>query len=685
MATNSISSLHPNIFRTVTMREVLDSFKRMRQRPKTEHGVPLLGEHAAADEIFFASEEASDRAGGGVDRFISTALIGAAAERTSWLHSLALRHAANVRAAVIASVLVFLCGLGGLIFWQGLGAGLPPLLEIHVLYAALLLPCAVFLATLLYGHGLPGRAQSRTWIHAMCLHNSRTALRARALTALPEFVAASDRFIVCLSPEYFRSLRAIMEISTFCAARGLEAPRQPLKALGASSEAARRAPPPNASRVEFVPLSTAPWLVINQFLECLATIAASSTLLLPYAEAHVGARVSSALNSDAPLAVALAHAASLGAAALVARVPLIIYNAFSLSGRLDAHEATIKQLEEPYRALANAQDDEGEEAGIRTIHLRQLASLAVTRRRAAWEGSNNNPEISTTSGRASEPASGGASEPASGGGSEHGGEGGNAEYKPPQLVLENGAESSAGPSAADGPSPADTPPAEDAVPIVVDPELAAAEALSPWLADELFPLLQRRLGRASHIPLPLAALSVLPTLYHSAVVAFHCQGRCETFAIVRLARVPLALLAAPLAPTLALSLVSTCRRLLRRCCGCCCGRGRGEEALPVTERFLALLASTVAYVLAVAMAALPQFLLEPACFPGKDDPRLSDDGRRAESSAALGALCSSLAAIVALYSIALASSQPRAVLAVAALALATIGWVVYGDWVGLGA
>ena len=90
MATNSISSLHPNIFRTVTMREALDSFKRMRQRPKTEHGVPLLGEHAAADEIFFASEEASDRAGGGVDRFISTALIGAAAERTSWLHSLAL-------------------------------------------------------------------------------------------------------------------------------------------------------------------------------------------------------------------------------------------------------------------------------------------------------------------------------------------------------------------------------------------------------------------------------------------------------------------------------------------------------------------------------------------------------------------------------------------------------------------
>ena len=94
---------------------------------------------------------------------------------------------------------------------------------------------------------------------------------------------------------------------------------------------------------------------------------------------------------------------------------------------------------------------------------------------------------------------------------------------------------------------------------------------------------------------------------------------------------------------------------------------------------------SIVKVLAVAMAALPQFLLEPACFPGKDDPRLSDDGRRAESSAALGALCSSLAAIVALYSIALASSQPRAVLAVAALALATIGWVVYGDWVGLGA
>ena len=70
-------------------------------------------------------------------------------------------------------------------------------------------------------------------------------------------------------------------------------------------------------------LSTAPWLLLNQLLEALATV--GTLLLLPHTTALVGAPLVGALGS-APLAAPTARAAALALAGVVARIPLILYN-----------------------------------------------------------------------------------------------------------------------------------------------------------------------------------------------------------------------------------------------------------------------------------------------------------------------------------------------------------------------
>ena len=678
-----LSSLHPNIFRTVAMRDVLDhGFSRRTQpaaAPATHPSKPLaepLLPHTAADAVFFAAEESNS-----VEAYISTS---AASSRLR--NVLALRHAVNVPAAVVASLLAFGGGLGALVLWQRLGTGahLLGLAETEVprgavIYAALLFPSVVFLATLMLGHGLPGRAQERAWIASLCLHQSRTNLCARAIAALPEFVAGSDRLVACLDRHYFASLPALMEIAHFCAARGRDAAAKETAAAGdtaaaaveatavaggsparkfpTSSEAsesgelrpsARRSPPPNADYVDFLPLHTAPWLMINQALEAAACVA-SSSLLLPLTRAHVGDHVLALLGEKAPLAEALSQAAALGAAALLARTPLIIYNAISLTRRLEEHEATLAALAQP-APLATARCDD---PALRLALLRHMGALAIDESGSDAAGDTGSFAGSCAGSVASTPTK---------------------LLLPPTkpgVIAEDGVIADLDATA----SPADFVPIADDELLAdeLTDALAEAEMLLPWMRSELAPRLVRRLGRAGDIPLPLALLAVLPALYHSAIVAFDCHGQpcsahvaaakagartSDDLIAVRAAGVPLALLSSPLSPALALALISGCRRVLHCCC---CSNG-------ACDRILALPAATLAYAVGAAAAALPPALLMPACFPR--------DSADLDASTGLAALVSCLATILALYSLLFASTQPRSVLALALLALGVFGAAV---------
>ena len=130
----------------------------------------------------------------------------------------------------------------------------------------------------------------------------------------------------------------------------------------------------------------------------------------------------------------------------------------------------------------------------------------------------------------------------------------------------------------------------------------------------------------------------------------------DEFMMARAVSVPVAILASPLAIPLALSAADGLRRMLRRCCGRCCG-------ISGCDFVTGLIATVGAYVVTCSISAAASALLLPACF----DP----------NATLLARFGVAIAALVALHSLLFATSHPRGVLAMAMLALATLGAVVF--------
>ena len=547
----------------------------------------------------------------------------------------------------------------------------------------------------------------------LCIHQSRANLRLRTLSALPEIIASSSRLTVLLSPTIFSELLSIAEVATFCAAHGL--------ADGT----------PSAARVDFTPLWKPPWLLVNLVLEIAASLC--TPLLLPLATATVGERVvrwphggglseRSVGSSGMPV---LSHVASLAAATLVARAPLVLYNAWTMSAALRAHEKVLQsmhmshaclQSHTPARAaLGRAACADAAERRLVWTMLADLAARIVPA--AAHVVSAPSGEVTAGGGAAQfgvptagHATPGGAADNAAGGSGAADGGGGGA-LGGPDGGLANCTSYCAGSGGGGGGGGGDDGGGEtDAEPASAssrgDAQLQERAArLEPWLQRSLWPCLAKRLGQPCMPSLPLALLVALPATYVSALEALGSRqwpwvspttpvaalvgvtdgaargqvgaaGRAVIQAVglpskdgwlegshacspfVHLAILPLTLLCSSLPLPLTFAFVDAVRRALRRCSSCCYGSDH-ERLGRCAELIAALAASALAHVLASVVAlALPVALLGQTCGCAE-----------AGNSAATARFCASLGALIALHSLFFASTHPRGVLLLAALAV----------------
>lgn len=94
-------------------------------------------------------------------------------------------------------------------------------------------------------------------------------------------------------------------------------------------------------------------------------------LLLPWSTPAVAPWLAGLSTDASPLGVATSHAVALGIAALLARLPLVVYNALAVTSALRTHEAIMKSLACPSIARATCSDP-----AERPIVLGLLAALA---------------------------------------------------------------------------------------------------------------------------------------------------------------------------------------------------------------------------------------------------------------------------------------------------------------------
>ena len=342
------------IFRTVSMAQACRyGFQHVRapQNAKSDDSKrePLLlaSSHRRPDEVFFSSEESEY-----ADWYISF-VPGRA-------HALALRQHINLRAAVWGALLAFVCAVGVILSWLPTSFGGR---QFDLTLAGLGLPCMVFLCVVL--NDLPCSGGDRVWISTMCLHQSRTNLRARALSALPEFISSSERVVVLLSPMTLSHLRSWVEIGTCLHVHGLEqaaaAQREFEKALrskrdrggiyGSAADSRRRgsgpwhpmlppaqpqgSPPavplPSAGALEFISLARGPWLLFNIALDGIACLCAPH--LRPIVTACLHGRLAAAF-AHMPLGDLAASVVINAATTFLVRVPLLVYNASSITSQL---------------------------------------------------------------------------------------------------------------------------------------------------------------------------------------------------------------------------------------------------------------------------------------------------------------------------------------------------------------
>lgn len=591
-----ISTAFPNLARNIHLRSLVRGLARNADSPhaderKRRHPdalpadwkAPLLppqpaDDHTAADAVFFASSEMSSR---GSEIFVASE---AGAGRVA---ALALCYYCNLRAATLAAVVALVFGVAGAVRFaaQGnvarLGGSHSPPPNAALAFGGLLLPTVAFFCALLAGHAcLPWRARQRAWFAPMCLHQSRAALRARATAALPEFLLASRRVVLLASPAAFSQLMVIAEVATF--------------ACAASCRSAWRTAWPPPRRLDLLPLTRAPWLLVAQLLDACAC--AASVPLLPRARAAIAPLTAGMRAWDSPLGTPLCEAAALGAVHLAARAPLILLNAMYLASVLREREAILALLASP--SLCQLSADEAD----RPTLLALLARLAG----AAPEEKN--------------------------------------EQRPHEQQPQERHQDTAGAAAADELAPRERR--------AIERWLAAA--LPPVVEEQLGKAGRLSLGVALLAVLPSLCWSVATALGcggkrcgEAAEAAGY--GRAETYLAVRALALPLTMLAAPLAAPLAMGAVHMTRSSLGRC-GC--------TARPLEELCAVLATAASYALVSFALIAPPLTLLEPAAAAGHAAaPLLATFGGALAAACALHAICFGAAApksVLALSALAVA-------------------------------
>jgi hypothetical protein len=275
------------------------SVKRRRRGPETLVD-PVHGE---ADELFYSTLQVSH-----VGAFISHVWIA-----SRWRKALALCYYMNIKTAVIASVLSWVALMIIMVSSHGptgLG-GREDLLSVFVG-----VPLVVFLCGFTLGHKISVPVET-VWVDKLCIHQTREPEKEVGVSALPEFVANSERMIVLWSSSYFERLWCNAEVATFAALNN------------------------GASNIDMLPLWFAPWVLTTMLFDVLA-IAISSELF--GAIEGFGAYFAGTRAMQTPgLVTFLSLFFGVGYAFTISYMPLALVTWHSLRTKMRDHEDMIEQ------------------------------------------------------------------------------------------------------------------------------------------------------------------------------------------------------------------------------------------------------------------------------------------------------------------------------------------------------
>lgn len=262
--------------------------------------------HAAADQVYYASQQV-DRVGAFLSHVWSAA---------RWLKALGLYYYMNIESAAIASIGAWITTICAMVIINGpTGMGAKP----GLLKVFLGVPMLVFIAVLFGGHLVRVPVQS-LWLDKLCIHQSRKDLQIKGVSAIPEFVAKSDRMIVLWSDTYFERLWCNAEIATFAAING------------------------GAARLDMLPLWLSPWILVTMSVDTISIIISNKLFVwIPQAGEYIA---SAGIIEEPSLLTFSSLFVGVGCAFTVAYLPLVLPTWHAIRTKLDIQAKMLAQCAE---------------------------------------------------------------------------------------------------------------------------------------------------------------------------------------------------------------------------------------------------------------------------------------------------------------------------------------------------
>ncbi|CAE8600350.1 unnamed protein product [Polarella glacialis] len=311
-----LSAENPEVFRACLLSTVLHSFAVVFEARIT--GIVGAGtvkpeevklqdtDHSEADAIFY--EGAVVRA---IDYFISHVWTA-----PRWSKALALHYHANIVAATSVATLFWLGAAVVLVYSKGISAygGRADLLVPVLVW----FPLSTFFVVFFFGHMMfPWLGRKQVWLDKLCIHQTRIDLKVLGVTALPEFVANSNRMLILWSEAYFERLWCNAEIATFCSLNGAE-------------------------NIDFLPLWLPPWVLVTILVDvgCMWLFDNRLSILIPMAGSFIAERFGDSPN----LVIFLTQAFGIGLSLGLSYMPAVLFNYISFSRKIRLHDMMLQQL-----------------------------------------------------------------------------------------------------------------------------------------------------------------------------------------------------------------------------------------------------------------------------------------------------------------------------------------------------
>eukprot|EP00746_Dinoflagellata_sp_MGD_P153504 gnl/MRDRNA2_/MRDRNA2_84280_c0_seq1.p1 gnl/MRDRNA2_/MRDRNA2_84280_c0~~gnl/MRDRNA2_/MRDRNA2_84280_c0_seq1.p1 ORF type:complete len:595 (-),score=88.92 gnl/MRDRNA2_/MRDRNA2_84280_c0_seq1:279-2063(-) len=281
---------HPDLIRTcsslMVLRNFASVFKNENQAPapvkEEEEGQSLRKSqsikeeaHKEADAVFYSTKQ-NDK----IDAFISHVWMA-----SRWRKALALMYYMNFGLATVMSLLTWALSTF-LILW--LEGNFNPLVVWNSPYLTpgfVWLPTFVWMLFFFFGQRLTFNFfEVQMWLDKSCIHQTRSDKKIAAVSALDDFVCASDRMLILWDESYFERLWCNLEVATFCLLKGC------------------------ADNIDLCPLWLPPWLLSTIVLDLLSNVIFTELTFLTPLCSHafgfqIGLVVGVGLNLAIPYAI----------------------------------------------------------------------------------------------------------------------------------------------------------------------------------------------------------------------------------------------------------------------------------------------------------------------------------------------------------------------------------------------